>query len=297
MKQKTEAMDIIIYIVCGLFSLLCLYPIYHTFINAVSDNQLVSAGKVVLYPLGFHLKNFGQFFELTGLFRATCVSVARTVIGTTLSLFTTSFMSYAVTRPEFWHRKFWYRFIVATMYLNAGLIPNYMLMHTLHLTNNFLLYVIGGAAPSAFYLVLMKTYIESIPPHLDESAEIDGAGYLKRYFNVMMPLCKPILATIIVFTAVGQWNSVMDTVIYMSNSDWHTLQIVLYRFLNESEKLASLMRNSQGMQVTEEMLRTTISPAGVRYTATVVIITPVLLVYPFMQRHFVKGIMIGAIKG
>ena len=299
MKQKFEFMDFMIYLLCGLFTLLCFYPIYNTFINTISDNRLVTAGRVMWYPLGLHFKNFQQFFRLTGLIRATMVSVARTALGTLLSVFTVSFMAYAITRPEYWLRKVWYRFIIATMYLSAGLIPGYLLMYNLRLTNNFLVYIIGGLAPAPFYLVLVKTFIESIPFSMDESAEIDGAGYIRRYFQVNMPLCKPILATIIVFTAVGQWNAVMDTVIYMSNDKWYTLQIVLYKFMIEADRLANTMRQlgTTGGAMSEEMLRTKISPAGVRYTATVVIITPILLVYPFMQRYFVKGIMIGAIKG
>lgn len=298
MKSRFGMMDVLIYVFCGLFTILCFYPIYNTFINAVSDNRLVSAGRVMWRPVGFHLKNFEQFFRMSGLFRATCVSIARTILGTALSVATVSFMAYAITRQELWHRKFCYRFIIATMYLSAGLIPGYLLMYNLRLVNNFLVYIIGGTAPSAFNMILVKTYIESLSNSLDESAEIDGAGYFRRFLMVNMPLCKPILATIIVFTAVGQWNAVMDTVIYMSNDRWYTLQIILYKFLNEANKLAAIMRDpTSGVKVTEEMLRTTISPAGVRYTATVVIITPILMVYPFMQRYFVKGIMIGAIKG
>lgn len=296
MKQKIDVLDFLIWIVCGLFTLLCFYPIYNVLINTISDNQLVQAGKVMLYPEGIHFKNFEQLFQMKSIYRATLVSIGRTVIGTVISVLCTSFMGYAVTRQELWKRKFWYRFVIVTMYFNSGIIPAYLLMYNLKLVDNPLVYVVGGFAPAAFSMILVKTYIESLPTSLDESAEIDGAGYMRRFWQIMFPLCKPIIATLAVFAAVGQWNAVMDTVLYMPNEKWHTLQYILFSYLRQADRLAAQIRNASG-NVTEEMLRTNITPAGVRYTITTVTIVPILLVYPFLQRYFVKGIMIGAIKG
>lgn len=296
MKRKVDALDIFIWVFCGLFTLLCFYPIYNVLINTISDNQLVQANKVMLYPEGIHFKNFEQLFRMNGIFQAALVSVGRTVIGTVISVLCTAFMGYAVTRQELWHRKFWYRFIIITMYFSSGIIPVYLLMFNLKLIDNPLVYVVGGFAPAAFSMILVKTYIESLSASLDESAEIDGAGYMRRFWQIMFPLCKPIIATLTVFAAVGQWNAVMDTVLYVPNPKWHTLQYVLFSFLKQADRLAAQVRNSGG-NVTADMLRTSISPAGVRYTITAVTIIPILLVYPFLQRYFVKGIMIGAIKG
>jgi putative aldouronate transport system permease protein len=296
MKRKIDGIDIGIWVFCGLFTLLCFYPIYNVLINTISDNQLVQAGKVLLYPEGIHFKNFEQLFRMKSIYRATMVSVGRTVIGTFISVICTSFMGYAVTRPELWKRKFWYRLIIVTMYFSSGIIPGYLLMYNLKLINNPLVYVVGGFAPAAFSMILVKTYIESLSPALDESAEIDGAGYMRRFLQIMVPLCKPIIATLTVFAAVGQWNAVMDTVLYMPNEQWHTLQYILYSYLRQADRLASQIRSSSG-NVTADMLKTTITAAGVRYTITAVTIIPILMVYPFLQRYFVKGIMIGAIKG
>lgn len=296
MKRKIDVLDILIWVACGLFSLLCFYPIYNVLINTISDNHLVQAGKVMLYPEGIHFKNFEQLFQMKSIYRATLVSIGRTVIGTFISVMCTSFIGYAVTRPELWKRKFWYRFVIVTMYFNSGIIPGYLLMYYLKLIDNPLVYVVGGFAPAAFSMILVKTYIESLSPALDESAEIDGAGYMRRFWQIMVPLCKPIIATLTVFAAVGQWNAFMDTVLYMPNAKWHTLQYILFSYLRQADRLAAQIRNSSG-NVTEEMLRTNITPAGIRYTITAVTIIPVLLVYPFLQRYFVKGIMIGAIKG
>jgi putative aldouronate transport system permease protein len=294
-KQAISALDICLYVVCGLFTLLCFYPLYYVFINTISDNTLVARGEVVIVPIGFHLRNYVEIFKLRGLLQATGVSVARTVIGTVFTLLSASFLGYCMTKREYWQRKFWYRFLIVTMYFNAGIIPWYLMMNALRLTNNFWGYVLP-ALVSPFNMILIKTYIESIPASLEESAEIDGAGYLTRYIKLILPLAKPILATIAVFAAVGQWNSFMDTVYLMTDSRYHTLQFILYRFLNETNRIADMMKRSSSMSA-EIILSQQLTPRGVHFAVTMVTLLPILLVYPFMQRYFVKGIMIGAIKG
>jgi ABC-type glycerol-3-phosphate transport system permease component len=141
----------------------------------------------------------------------------------------------------------------------------------------------------------VKTYIESIPPTLEEAAEIDGAGYFKRYLFIALPLSKPILATIAVFSAVGQWNSFMDTVYLMTDESLFTLQFVLYRYLNEAAQLAELMR--RGANLGDVISSRAMTPVAVRFTVASVTIIPILLAYPFFQRYFEKGLMLGAVKG
>jgi putative aldouronate transport system permease protein len=296
MKQKITVLDAGIYLVCGIYMLMCFYPLYYVFINTISDNTMVSRGDIFFLPKGLHLRNYAEIFKLRGLVRATGISTARTVIGTLFTLLSASFLGYCMNRGEYWGRKFWYRFLIVTMYFNAGLIPWFLTMNALRLTNNFLGYVLP-ALVSPFNMILIKTYIETIPVSLEESAEIDGAGYLTRYSRIILPLCKPILATVAIFSAVGQWNSFMDTVFLMSDSRFHTLQFVLYRFLRETDAIASMMRQSSGAAITSDALTRLLTPRSVRFTVTMVTMIPILVVYPFMQRYFVKGIMIGAIKG
>jgi putative aldouronate transport system permease protein len=204
-------------------------------------------------------------------------------------------VAYGVSRKELFGRKFVYRFFIITMYFNAGLIPWYLNMRNLHLTNNFLAYIIGVI--SAFNLILVKTYIESIPDSLHESAEIDGAGYLVIFFRIMLPLCLPILATIAIFTAVGHWNSFMDTLMLMRNEKLFTLQYLLWQYLNEATALARNIQAmmAQGMAVVDTS--TMLTPTAVKMTIAMVVTLPVLFVYPFFQKYFVRGIMIGAVKG
>ena len=168
-------------------------------------------------------------------------------------------------------------------------------MKNLGLTNNFLAYIIPGIV-SPFSLVLFKTYVESIPPSLEESAQLEGAGYMKRYFHLIIPLCKPIIATLAVFSAVGQWNSFTDTLFLMTDTKLYSLQYTLSQYLNESNALAESLRQaaSDGMQVN---LSAVLTPTSVKMTVSMVAVIPILLVYPFFQRYFVNGIMIGAVKG
>lgn len=290
----SRAFDVVNYLVFGIFTLMCVYPFYYIFINTISDNTLTARGLVMFYPIGVHFSNYVQVLKIAGLAQATLISVARTVLGTGLTVFASAFVGYLVTKEKMWHRKFWYRFIIATMYFNAGIIPWYILMMNLHLTNNFLAYIIPGIV-SPFNIILVKTYVESIPAALEESAQIDSAGYWTRFSRIVLPLCTPILATVTVFSAVGQWNSFQDTLFLMTDRNLYTLQFLLYRYINESNALATILKNTSGaVNVNLSLVQT---PTSVRMTVTMIVVAPILLVYPFFQRYFVGGIMIGAVKG
>jgi len=278
----------------SLFTLLCFYPFYYVVINSLSEATLVKTGGALLYPVGIHLQNYTKAMQLRGIPRATLVSFARTVLGTMAMLISVTVLGYAMSKPEYWHKRFWYRFLVITMYFGAGIIPNYLNMKRLGLLDNFWVYVIP-AFVAPYNMILVKTYIESIPASLEEAAFIDGAGYFDRFFRIVLPLSKPILATVTVFTAVGQWNSYMDTILYMFGSENQTLQSILYTYLTQSNRLASLMREG-GMANAEEAL-SKVNPQSIRLTITVIALIPIFLVYPFFQKYFTKGIMIGAVKG
>ena len=200
------------------------------------------------------------------------------------------------TQQRMWHRKLWYRFMVITMYFNAGLIPMYMTMKTLHLTNSFWVYIIP-AIVQPFNIIMAKTYVESIPPALQEAAEIDGAGTMTVFAKVILPTCKPIMATIAIWSAVGQWNSFQDTLLLVTDDKLYTLQYVLYNYLNQASSLKSLVNNSSSAEAMAASLAHASTATSIRMTVTIVVVTPIILVYPIFQRFFTKGIMIGAVKG
>jgi putative aldouronate transport system permease protein len=294
-KAKITLFDVLNYTLFALFTLACFFPFYYLFINTISNNDLSSRGLVMFYPRGFHLTNYIDVFRIPGLGRAALVSVARTVLGTALTVAASGFLGYLFTKNEMWGRKFWYRFVIVTMYFNAGLIPWFLIMRNLGLTNNFLAYILPGIV-SPFFIILVKTFVESTPVALQESAQIDGAGYFTIFWKIVMPLITPILATIAIFSAVNQWNQFYDTLFLITNPKLFTLQFILYRYMNEATSLATLMKQSTGSAMNTNLANMA-TATSIRTTVSMIVVAPILLVYPFFQRYFVKGIMIGAVKG
>ena len=245
------------------FAFICVYPFYYLIINSISDNAASAAGQVNWWPDGFHLENYKQVFALDGLSTAAFISLARTVIGTALTVIASAFLGFMFTQQKMWRRTFWYRFIVVTMYFNAGLIPMFITMKNLGLTNNFWVYVLP-AIVQPFNIILVKTYVESIPA---------------------------------IFSAVGQWNSFQDTLIYMTDSKLYSLQYLLYTYINQANALAASVKASAGTAMNVAALATQQTPTSIRMTVSVIVVLPILFVYPFFQRFFVKGMMLGAVKG
>jgi putative aldouronate transport system permease protein len=278
----------------GLFTLTCIFPFYYLFINTISANDLSTMGYITFYPRGIHFDNYVSVLKIKGLGHAAFVSLYRTVVGTLLTVGASAFLGYLFTKNEMWGRRALYRGIVVTLYFNAGMIPWYSTMHMLHLTNSYWAYILPSII-APFNIILVKTFIEAVPPSLEESAALDGAGYLRIFGSIIFPLITPILATITIFSAVNQWNSFIDTAWLMTDKKYYTLQYLLWRYLNESSSLAALIKSAQNLGAVDVQNMQT--PTSVRMTVTMIVVFPILLVYPFFQRYFVKGIMIGAVKG
>lgn len=300
MKIKTSKGDrtfqVINILIFAIFAIICAYPFYYLIINSISANDLSASGKVNFLPHGFQLENYVKVFQLNGLGTAAMVSLGRTVIGTICTVLASVYLGFMFTQQRMWHRKLWYRFMVITMYFNAGLIPMYMTMKTLHLTNSFWVYIIP-AIVQPFNIIMAKTYVESIPPALQEAAEIDGAGTMTVFAKVILPTCKPIMATIAIWSAVGQWNSFQDTLIYITDQKLYSLQYLLYTYLNQASSLATMVQQSSGNVSAVANLATQQTPTSIRMTISVIVVLPILFVYPIFQKSFVKGIMIGSVKG
>ena len=292
-KWTDVVFDCLNYTVFLIFTISCIFPFYYIFINTISDADLVVAGKITLWPQGINIQNYINMMRVNAIGQAFIVTISRTLIGTSLMVVATGLIGYLVTKKEMWHRKIWYRFIIITMYFNAGIIPWYMNMSMLGLTGNFLAYIIPGIV-APYNIILVKTYIESIPAELEESAFMDGASYIQVFTKIIWPLSKPILATIAIFGAVGHWNSFTDSLILMqNNSTLFTLQHLLYNYLNISTDLEGQITGAD-----IEIFKGAMASAKVmKYTVSMISVIPILLVYPFMQRYFEKGIMLGAVKG
>ena len=302
MKKKKKltkgdvTFHIINYTVFLIFTIICAYPFYYLIINTISSNDLSANGFINFLPKQIHFENYVQVLKLRGLTSAVLVSVGRVVIGTAATVLASAFLGFMFTQDKMWGRKFWYRFIVITMYFNAGLIPMYLTMQNLHLTNSFWVYVIPGIV-QPFNIILVKTYVESIPKSLQEAAEIDGAGILKIFRRVILPTSTPILATVAIFSAVGHWNSFQDTLMYITDQGLWTLQYLLYSYINQASSLAMLIKNSLGSAQNMMALATQQTSTSVRMTVSVIVVLPILCIYPMFQKYFVKGIMIGSVKG
>ncbi len=276
------------YFIFGLILIICAYPFYYLMICTISDNRMVDLGQIRLLPSGIHFDNYVKVMKVQNLTNSFRISVLRTVIGTGLSLIVTSYMAYFFTKEEMWARKFWYRLVVVTMYFSAGMIPAYLNNRMLGLNNTFWIYIVPSLI-SVYNMILVKTSIESMPPDLEESAYLDGAGFFTRFVRIVLPLQKPILATVGLFSAVGHWNDFFTTQLYVTNPRLYTLQFQLYELLNQIRAASE--------QITTEDPYAKLTPTGIRLTLTAVVVIPIMLVYPFIQKYYVKGVMIGAVKG
>lgn len=295
MKKGDICFKAINYSVFLIFTFLCAYPFYYLIINSISSNELSNNGLINFLPRQIHFQNYIDVFQLRGLSNAVLVSVARTVLGTICTVMASAYLGFMFTQKKMWYRSFFYRFFVVTMYFSAGLIPMFMTMKLLHLTNSFWVYVVP-AIVQPFNIIMVKTYVESIPSSLQEAAEVDGAGVLTVFFKVILPTCRPILATIAIWAAVGQWNSFQDTLVYVTDQKLYSLQYLLYIYLNQANSLAALVKSSGNMGAVAN-IATKQTPTSIRMTISVVVVLPILFVYPMFQKYFVKGIMIGAVKG
>ncbi|MCK8486422.1 carbohydrate ABC transporter permease [Paenibacillus sp. MBLB2552] len=273
-----------------------LYPFLNTIVVSLNAGNDTIRGGIYLWPREFTLQNYKAVFVSGTIYDAFLISVARTVLSTILNIFLTTMLAYTLSRREYVFRKPITTIFVLTMYFNAGLIPGYFLMKDLHLLNNFLVYVLPSMI-SAFNLIVIRTYIGTIPESLVESARIDGAGDFKIFWTIIFPLCKPVLATIALFVAVGAWNSWFDAFIYTSSrQELSTLQYELMKLLSSSMNANSNPAVAAGVGMTQDTAAARVTPLSIRAAVTVVASVPILLVYPFMQKYFVVGLNVGSVK-
>lgn len=286
-----KAFHIINIAVFTVFTLICIFPFYYLFINTISNNELVGADMITLIPHGIHINNYIALKDVQDFGNSVLITISRTILGTALMVLCSAFAGYLTTKRDMWKRSLWYRALVITMYFNAGTIPWYLNMLGLGLTDNYLGYIIPCIV-APYNIILVKTYCESIPAALEESAYIDGATTMQVFTKIILPLSKPILATIAIFGAVNNWNALQDSLILMSNSpSLYTMQHRLWIYLNSSSNLAASMQG--GGAVSSAMLNNKV----IKYTISMVTVIPIMLVYPFMQRYFEEGMMLGAVKG
>lgn len=281
--------DVIKWFILIVFVIVTLYPVLNTLAVSLNDGLDTIRGGIYLIPRKFTWQNYQTVLRKDSLKIATVVTVARTVIGTVTQLFVTAMLAYILSRKDFVLKKFMTILYVLTMYVNAGLIPGYLLIKNLGLLNSFWVYIIPGMV-SAFNMIVIRTFMNGIPDSLAESAEVDGAGHMRIFIQIILPLCKPVLATVALFIAVGQWNSWFDAMLYNSfNENLTTLQYELMKLLSS---VSSQSGNIDALKNTGSM----VTPMSVRAATTIVTSIPIICLYPFLQRYFVTGLTIGGVK-
>jgi len=275
---------------------LMLYPMLNTL--AVSFNDALDAirGGIRIWPREFTTHNYRVVFNMHTIYTAFFNSFNRTWISVILNLAFTSMLAFALSRQEFIFRKVITVIFVLTMYFDPGLIPGFLLIQSLGLLNSFHVYWVPGLI-SAFNLIIMRTYIKGIPESLIESARLDGAGDFRIYLQIILPLCKPVLATIALFVAVGSWNAWFDNFLFNSASPHlNVLQFELQRLLSSAMATGAAAGNQATQQAQATAGLSVVTPQVLRATITIVTAIPILVVYPFLQRYFVAGVKLGGVK-
>ncbi|OKP94983.1 sugar ABC transporter permease [Paenibacillus sp. P46E] len=283
-----------VFMVC--LVLVTLYPFLNTIAVSFNAGNDTIRGGIYLWPRMWTTQNYKAIFASGTIYDAFWISVARTVVSTILNIFLTTMLAYTLSRKDYVFRKPITIIFVLTMYFSAGLIPNYFLIKDLNLLGSFWVYIFPTMI-SAFNMIVIRTYIGTIPESLLESARIDGAGDFKIFMRVVFPLCKPVLATIALFVAVGAWNSWFDAFIYTSSKQsLSTLQYELMKLLSTTMNSNSNPNVAAGVGMDRDSAKAMVTPLSIRAAITIVASVPILVVYPFMQKYFVVGLNVGSVK-
>ncbi|MBR5800530.1 MAG: carbohydrate ABC transporter permease [Lachnospiraceae bacterium] len=295
-KQKTSLADKI-FVVCNTlfmiaFVVVTLYPVLNTLAISLNDGVDAVRGGIYLWPRKFTWKNYQTVLGIQDIIIGAKITVLRTVLGTLIALVANALLAFVVSRKRFLFKSQLSLFWVITMYVNGGLIPVFLLYRNLGLTGTFWVYVIPGAI-SAFNMLVLRTYMQGLPDSLEESAQLDGAGYWTVFYKIISPLCKPVYATVALFVAVWQWNSWFDAMIYnRMNDEYTTLQYELMKLLSSVMQQGGNAANAAAAGATSAA----VTPVTVRSAATIATMLPIIMLYPFLQRYFVTGLTIGGVK-
>lgn len=272
-----------------IFVVVTLYPVFNTLVISFNNGLDAVKGGIHLWPRKFTLENYVTVLKRKNLLTGAWISIMRTILGTLTSLAVNALLAFIVSRKRFLFKSQLSLFWVITMYVNGGMIPTFLLYKNLGLTNSFWVYVVPGMV-SAFNMLVLRTYMLGLPDSLEESAQLDGAGYITIFVKIISPLCKPVYATIALFVAVYHWNSWFDSMLYNRMSDQYTT--LQYELM----KLLSSVMNQSGSADALKNVSSSVTPVTVRAAATILTMLPIVCLYPFLQRYFVTGLTIGGVK-
>lgn len=284
--------DIVIYIVMIFVLVLTVYPFYYELVLSLNDGMDAYRGGIYLWPRVFTLDNYRELFSDSGWLTAIGVSVARTMLGTLFGVFVTSIVAYALSFEHVLFRGVYYKLYIFTMYFSGGIIPFYIVLRTLGFINNFMVYVIPGML-NVYYMLILISFYRETPRALYESAWLEGANDLQVFWHIALPISKASLATIALFFAVNQWNSWMDSVYYVTKD---SLRPMAYKMMVIIQR-NSVSLDMQAMMASSGQSSSSVTTSSIQAAAMILAVVPILCVYPFVQKYFVKGVLIGSVKG
>lgn len=271
-----------------LIAFLTLFPIWYVLVVSISDGMAVQQGLVSIWPKGFTLSSYKQVFADPSILQAYGNTLLYTVVGTAINMVMTILCAYPMSKKKLSGRAGLSVYMVIPMFISGGMIPNYLLINSLGMINTIWSLVLPGAI-STYNMIVMRTFFSGIPDSLEEAARIDGAGEWQILLTVILPLSTPILATMLMFYAVGHWNSYFSAILYLNKKAYYPIQVILRNIVIANE-------TSEYMVETVSSSMETISTT-IKYAVVMIVITPILCVYPIAQKYFVKGMMIGSLKG
>lgn len=285
-SKATKIGDWIIAFICFLVILICLLPILNVLARSLSSAEALIKNKVILWPVGFNLDAYATVFKDTKYIWSLSWTAILTVICTIVSIFMTTICAYPLIYDNLKGKKIINGIIILTMYFNAGTIPSYLLLKDLNLLNNPLVLILPGCL-SVFNMIIMRSFLYGIPDSLRESAQIDGAGFVQILVKIYLPLSTPVIATLSLFYAVGRWNGFTDALMFMNDRKYYPIQLLLYNILNNMMQVEIATQEGFSTPGLSETLK----------AATVMFATvPILMVYPWLQRYFISGVTLGAVK-
>lgn len=287
-KQKNFSLFDIFNVLFLLFvAFITLYPMYYIFIVSISKGQYIAQGAVTFLPKGINFDAYKMVFNHQDIWRSYLNTIIYTVVGTAINVVMSAMCAYPLSRPDFYGRKVFTFMITLTMFISGGMIPMYLVINKLKMINTIWAIVLPPAI-STYNMIIMRTFFQNIPRSLEESAYLDGANDLQILFKIILPLSKPILATMTLFYAVGHWNSYFSAMLYLNEKSKYPVQILLREIVVMGELSDQRAELSSMLDIVA---------TNYKYAVIIITVIPILLVYPFLQKHFAKGVMVGAVKG
>ncbi|MGO4697154.1 carbohydrate ABC transporter permease [Paenibacillus sp. 2TAB26] len=284
----------LIYASLVILGIVMFYPFWNSLVISFNEGRDTALGGVTIWPRAFTLENYNVVFKDTRLLNSFWISVMRTVIGTILSVFVTSLLAYGMSKRDLQLRNYYMIFFIVTMFFSGGLIPTFLLVRNLGLMNTFWVMIIPGLI-SVYHMIIFRTFFSALPDGLEESAKIDGCSNYGIFFRIVVPISGPIIATIGLFTAVGHWNDWFTGAIYISKDELLPIQTLLRQIMNSN--IMTEMSSGNAIAMEHINRNRSITTKSLLMATMMVATIPIILTYPFLQKYFVKGVLIGSIKG